>query len=217
MISLILALVVTAAALAGLVQWFRLPPDADPSRRSGYSVGAVAGAWLIALLAPVPVGVGYKAALIFGLTLTLLALALQQTDFLPDYVGHAHLLWAYLVYAYGFASLTMWTWPSPWLFVPVVIAAVVYWQLYAGLRELWETILLYTILLTAVAWQALNWTIQAPATPAAWIALVAVLLIAAAHTIQAFTRFRGLSPRSTEVAFALLLLAQLPLAWSAWT
>ena len=217
MVSQIIALAATVAALAGVVQWLRLPLDADPSRRIGYSAGTVAGAWLVALLAPAPVGPGYKAALVFGLTLTLLALTFQQSGFLPDYVAHGHLMWAYLVYAYGFASLTVWTWPSPWLLLPLVIAAAVYWRLYANLRDLWETVLLYTILLTATAWQALNWALQAPTTYVAWTALAAVLLIAAAHTVQAMTRFRGLSPRPAGVAFALLLVAQLPLAWSVWT
>ena len=168
-------------------------------------------------LVPAPIGGGYKAALIFGLTLTLLAVALQESHFLPDSVAHAHLLWAYIVYAYGFASLTVWTWPSPWLALPVLVAAGVYWRLYPGLLDLWETVLLYTVLLTAMVWQSLNWALQAPMTYTAWIAVAAVLLIAIAHTLQAFTRFRGLSPRSAGAALALLLVAQLPLAWSVWT
>ena len=214
MISLAVAALATVAAVVCLVLWLRAPQDAA-SQRAGYCAGVVAAACLVALLSPAPVGQGYKAALIFGLVLTLLALPLLQSRVLPDGAGHAHLVWAYIAYAYGFASLTVWTWPSPWLVLPVAVAALIYWQLFGRLRDLWETIAIYALILVAVAGQALNWVLQAPAPPA-WIGLGAVLLIAVAHRVHPVPRFRGLPTRYAATAFPVLLAAQVLLAWSAW-
>lgn len=215
MISLAVAVAATVAAVVCLALWLRAPQEAA-SQRAGYCAGVVGAAFLVALLSPAPVGQGYKAALIFGLVLTLLALPLLQSRVLPDGAGHAHLVWAYIVYAYGFASLTVWTWPSPWLLLPVAGAAMLYWRLFERLRDLWETIALYALVLVVVAWQALIWVLQAPAALPAWLGLGAVILIAAAHSVQAFARFRGLPTRLAAVAFPVLLAAQLLLAWSVW-
>jgi hypothetical protein len=216
MLSLVAALIASVAAIVCLILWLGLPPDAAMPR-AGYCAGFVAAALLVALLSPAPPGLNYKAALLFGLILTLLALPLTQSRQLPDYVGHGHLLWAYIIYAYGLASLTAWTWPTPWLLLPLAAAAALYWRLFRHLADLWESILLYTGILVIAIGQAIVWVTQAAAAPQAWLALAALLVIAAAHTTQAFARFRHLPTRLAATAFPVLLAGQLLLSWSAWT
>lgn len=215
MISLIAALIASAGALACLVQWLRLPADAALPR-AGYSAGVVAAALLVALLAPLPAGLHYKATLIFGLILTLLALPLIQSRQMPEYVGHAHLLWAYVVYAYGLASLTVWAWPTPWLLLPVAAAAALSWWLFRRLADLRESILFYALILVILLGQAIIWVTQAPAAPPAWLALAALLLVALSHATQAVARFRRTPAVLAASAFPVLLAGQLLLAWSVW-
>jgi uncharacterized membrane protein YhhN len=214
-ITLFIAIALTVGALAAWVMALRTPDTSSQSNRIGYLLAPLAVAWLVALLPPAGDHLFYKGAVVLGILLALIGVALYISGFLPNYVAHAHLLLTYTLYAYAFASQTS-GWPSPFSLILVVAAALIYYWLYPTLAELWESIALYALLIFLATWQAFELALQQPTSLMGWAALVGMLLVAAAALLEAQARFRRFRPNWATASLPVFLLAQLAIAWSVW-
>lgn len=214
-VSLIIAAIVSFAALAAWVFWVRQPPDAPLDKRMGLGLALPAAAWLTAMLAPAPVSLYQKGAVVLGLILAFLALSLRLSKFLPNYAAHAHLLLTYALYATAFAAVTV-GWPTPWAMIVVLSAVGLMAWLWPRLAELRESVLIYAGILLLGIWQAFELASQQPAAPAAWAGLLGMLLICAAAFLEAQARFRPTQPPLTAAVLPVLTLGHLAVAWSVW-
>ena len=219
MISFILALIISAAVGGALIYRTRLPADLPAPQQSGPFLAALLGAWLVALLAPAPVNLLHKGAVVFGLTLGLIGLGITQSGFLPRYAGHAFWLISYALYGLALAAQTRapgWVAILLALFL-LALAALLYAWLHPVLGELRSAVIVYGGLLLLAAWQAVFWVTQAPGLWTAWAALLGVLLLAAGLTLDAQARWRAFRPAWAAASLPVWLLANLAIAWSVWT
>lgn len=215
MIALITAGILTLGGVAGLVYWSLLPNDAPDDRRAGYAVGALLVLWVAALLVPNPIAPQVKGSLLLGMLLVLLAVGLWQSGVLPPYVAYAFFLIAYVLYGGALAAVpashfTLWTLS---LFIPFGLLA--FW-LRRSLAELWWSVLLFALTLFFALWHAFSWLVVMPNSSAAWMALIAVLVLAAAHLGQALSAFRPWRVQWSRFAFPLIGLGHIGLVWMLW-
>jgi uncharacterized membrane protein YhhN len=193
----------------------RVPASAPQTQFLPYNIAPLAAAWLVALLTPASEHLFYKAAVVLGLLLALIALLMRVSSFLPIYAAHAHLLLTYMLYAYAFASQTS-GWPTLWAILLVITGGLLYYWLYPSLYELWSSAAIYGLLIFLATWQALELAVQQPTSWMGWAALAGMVLVTIATLLEAQARFRPLRPRWATAALPLFLLAQLAIAWSVW-
>jgi uncharacterized membrane protein YhhN len=214
-ISLIIAAVVSLAALVAWGLWIRNPGDAPASQTLGLALAVPVAAWLTAMLAPDPINIYQKGAVVLGLILAVLGLALRLSKFLPEYVTHAHLLFTYTLYATAFAAVTSGL-PTPWAVIVVLAAAGVMAWLWPKLSELRESVIVYALILFLGLWQSFELVNQQPDAPAAWAGLAGMVLVCAATAIEARERFRPASRSFATAVLPVLVLGHLAVAWSVW-
>jgi uncharacterized membrane protein YhhN len=205
----------TLAALVGWVFTLRASLAEDTRNIPVYALSTIVTTWLVAMLTPQGENTFFKAAVVLGMLLALIAVALRASQFLPGYTAHFHLAWTYILYAFAFASQTH-GWPTPYALVLVVAAGLLYAWLQPGMAELWSSVAIYGLLLFFATWQALEFGVQHATLWLAWSALVGMLLIVAATLLEGQARFRQLRTSWVNAALPLLLLAQLAIAWSIW-
>jgi uncharacterized membrane protein YhhN len=170
---------------------------------------------LIALIAPTPVSVYYKAAILLGLLLTLLGNVLALLPGTPPVVQKAHWLLAVLLFTTAFAALHPAKWPTPWLLLLLLYGGAIAWLIAPRLAELQITILVYGLLLFLMSWQALEALVV---VGQGWVLLpfIGALLLVIADSLQALHQFYRTLPATKMLTPALLLLGQLLLALSVW-
>ena len=170
---------------------------------------------LIALIAPAPVSVYYKAAILLGLVLTLLGNALGLLPGTPLAVQKAHWLLAVALFTTAFAALHPAKWPTPWLFLLLLYGGGIAWLIAPRLAELQITMLVYGILLFLMSWQALEAFVV---VEQGWVllSLGGALLLVIADSLQALHHFYRVVPSVKMLTPALFLLGQLLLALSVW-
>ena len=209
------AIALTIAAVVAWVMALRLPTSAPRMQRLGYNLGALAATWLVALLTPASDNLFYKAGVVLGLLLVIIAIAFRDSGFLPSYAAHAHLVLTYALYGLAFGSQTS-GWPTPLAILLLIAAGLLYYWLYPSLRELWSSIAIYGFLIFLATWQALELAVQHPAAWMGWTALAGMLLVTAAHLLEAQGTFLRLRPTWASASLPVFLLAQLAIAWSIW-
>lgn len=210
-----IAIALTVVAVAMWVMALRVPASAPRTQHLAYTIAPLVLAWLVALLTPASEHLFYKAAVVLGLLLALIALLLRVSGFLPIYAAHAHLVLTYVLYAYAFSSQTS-GWPTLWAILLIAAAGAIYYWLYPTLYELWSSAAFYGLLIFLATWQSLELAVQQPATWMGWAALAGMILIVIATLLEAQARFRPLRPRWAAAAVPVFLLAQLAIAWSVW-
>jgi len=213
--QLYIALVLTVAAIAAWVMALRKSTSSSPTQSLGMFIAPLAAAWLVALLTPASDHLFYKGAIVLGMLLALIALALRVSGFLPSYVAHAHLVITYALYALAFASQTS-GWPTPFALILIVAAGAIYYWLYPKLAELWSSVAIYGTLIFLATWQALELAVQRPTEWMGWAALGGMLLVTVATLLEAQERFPRFRPTWATAAIPVFLLAQLAIAWSIW-
>lgn len=190
---------------------FRVPP-----RPELYGPLTLVLITIVALLAPIPVAPLYKAGIVLGLLLALLAEVMRTLPGTPPAVSQAFLLLTYFVYLLAFAGPVVGGWPSPWGLLIPLYGGLLFWQLdRRQLAELQGSIIGIGVLLGLVTWQALElWT----QTLARWagFGLLGVLLIVIANSVLAWIMFRKPWRYGHSVALVAYYLGQLVLAWSVW-
>jgi uncharacterized membrane protein YhhN len=182
---------------------------------SVYNVLPLAAAWFVALLPPASDILFYKGAVLLGMLLALIGVALRYANLLPSYAAHAHLVLTYSLYAVAFSSQTS-GWPTPFALIPLVIAGALYYWLHPTLSELWWGVAIYTSLILLATWQALELAVQQPNSWMGWAALAGMLLVTVATLLEAQARFRPLRPAWAAASLPVFLIAQLAIAWSVW-
>jgi hypothetical protein len=209
------AIALTVAALAAWIVAQRLPASTSRAAIAGLTLTPLLLAWLVALLTPASDNLFYKAAVVFGMLLALLALSFRISNFLPTYAAHAHLTLTYALYGLAFASQTS-GWPTPLAILLIVAAGLLYYWLYPSLAELWSWVAIYALLIFLATWQALELAVQQPTGWMGWAALAGMLLVTVATMLEAQARFHALRPRWATASIPVFLLAQLVIAWSVW-
>jgi uncharacterized membrane protein YhhN len=213
--QLYIAIALTVAAVAAWVMALRAPAAAPQIKTIGLNLAPLAAAWLVALLTPANDNTFYKAAIVLGMLLALIGIALHVSGFLPSYVAHAHLLLTYALYAMAFASQTS-GWPTPFALLLILAAGLLYYWLYPTLSELWSSIAVYALLIFLATWQSLELALQQPRGWMGWAALAGMLLVSLAAILEAQGRFRRFRPTWAAASLPVFLLAQLAIAWSIW-
>ena len=197
-----LLLLLAALATAGRFLWDEYR-GADSATHRYFFPLTIALFVVIAILAPTPVSVYYKAA-VLGL--------LPGT---PVAVQKAHWLLAVVLFTTAFAALHPAKWPTPWLLLLLLYGGGIAWFIAPRLAELQITILVYGTLLLLMSWQALEALVV---VGQGWVLLlfVGALLLVIADSLQALHHFYRALPMTKMVTPALLLLGQLLLALSVW-
>jgi hypothetical protein len=207
--------IMTLIALTGAVLFFRLPATPKDQSRVAYGVAVVASAFVIALLAPQPVSIYYKGAIVLGLALAAVAIGLLLSAALPTYVAHGHLVVVYVLYFTAFASQNGFRAPTLWVLLIVLGLVVLYFLINPKLREEWGAMIAYAVIMALALWQALELLVQAPFALPSLAAFTGMLIVVAVHVLQAWNRYR--SPlRFLPRLLAVMLLAHCLIAWSVW-
>jgi uncharacterized membrane protein YhhN len=209
------AIALTIAALVGWGMGVRAGTSAPRSQILLYNLASLAAAWLVALLTPANDNLFYKGAVVLGMLLALLAVALRASQFLPSYAAHAHLVLTYILYAYAFSSQTS-GWPTPFVILLLAIGGAIYYWLYPNLIELWSSVVGYALFIFLATWQALELLVQQPSAWMGRAALAGMLLITVAIVLEAQARFRPFRPAWATASLPVFVLAQLAIAWSVW-
>jgi len=214
-IQLYIAVALSVVSVGTWVYALRLPIYTPQSQLLTYHIVPFLIVWLIALLTPAHEITFYKGAILMGMLMAIIGLALHDFDFLPSYVAHAFLTITYILYAYAFSSQTS-GWPTPWALLLLAAAAAIYYWLYPTLHELWISVAIYSLFIFLATWQALELTVQHPAACIGWAALGGMLLAIAATLVEAQGRFLNYRPAWIVACLPLFFLAQLAIAWSIW-
>ena len=213
------AVALSVAALVAWVMALRVPdtptPSTPSSNKVAYTLAPIGAAWLVALLTPASDHLYYKAAILLGMLLALIGVALRISNFLPSYASHAHLVLTYALYGLAFGSQTS-GWPTPYSILLIVIAGLVYFWLYPYLAELWSSVAIYGALILLATWQALELAVQQPGAWMGWVALAGMLVATIATLLEAQARFRRFRPTWAAASLPVFALAQLVIAWSIW-
>lgn len=170
---------------------------------------------LIALIAPAPVSVYYKAAMLLGLLIALLGQALTLLPGTPPVVQKAHWLLAVILFTTALAALHPAKWPTPWLLLLLLYGGGVAWLIAPRLAELQISLLVYGILLLLMSWQALEALVVANQL---WVLLpfAGAFFLLIADSLEALHRFYRTLPATKMLTPAFFLLGQLLLALSVW-
>lgn len=215
MIQYYLAIILSIAALVGATLHVRSSLLGLSGRVSVPRPLVTTLVVIVALLAPEPVDMNYKAGILFGLLVSLVADAFATIPGNPRITVLGLLLIAYFVYLATFASETAFGWPTPWLLVLLLYGALLYWQIAPGLREMKITILLYMAMLGLMTWQALEMALL-HGQPWSALAFTGAICLVLASSIESFNTFRTPIRGGTAYAVAAYLIAQWLLAASVW-
>lgn len=170
---------------------------------------------LVAMMAPAPVSVFYKGALVLALLLAILGESIMMIRGTPTMVGVIFLSFIALLYLFAFSSQLAWGRPTPWalLFLPAV--AALYWIFRAHLGEFWFPALALMVILILATWMALEQFVR---DPALWstAAFAGMLSIDGAAVILGLRTFRMGFRWDAHVMAGLYYLGQWLIAVSIW-
>lgn len=208
-----IALSVAVAVGAVLQVLTRLPLRAD--RRSIFAGVTLAGILIIALLAPTPVNIIYKGAILLGLVIATIGLVLIAVPGTPVYAGLGHFLVAFFLFFIAFSTEVDPQVPTPWGLFVVAYCGVLYWLLAPTLRELRGAVMLYMVLLGFVVWRGLDMWIE---NGGLWsgLALMGIGTLALASSLAAYDRWRTPVAWQRTVTILAIYAGQWLLAWSIW-
>jgi len=168
---------------------------------------------LVAIMAPQPISLFYKGAILTGLTLALMGDIFLMLPGRVLIVGLGLFLWTHILYFYAFASLTAWRLPTYWVIPLVAYAFVMYRVLNPHLREMRIPVLIYGGAILLMTWQAIELYVQ---TGAWWAlsALVGAILFTISDSVLAFDEFRRSVRGASIIVLSTYYLAQLLIALS---
>lgn len=145
---------------------------------------------LLAIVAPAPVSIYFKGAIICGLLVAFLGDSLMMIPGTPFIVGMISFGFVGLLYFFGFAHEAPLRIPSPFLILIVLYAVFYFRALSPFLGEFWFPSIVLIVLLSLTAWQAMETFLQ---TWAAWsfLGLAGALMLGASASIFGIHSFRG--------------------------
>lgn len=181
-----------------------------------YAGASLLGCWLIALVAPAPLGVSYKGAMVFVLTLIVLACLILESDLVPKYVAGALFLIVYAVLAVTFVAYISLHEMNAWVLVPPVLTAVAYASLHRSLREIRGAVIAYAVLFGLTGLFVLTFFLQYGA-PSGVAALAGVTLVGIADLLRGQIFIANRFTALTAYTAIPSMLGYLFLAASVWT
>lgn len=214
-IQLYLAIGLSIAVAVGAVLQVstRLPLRTD--RRSIFAGVTLTGILLIALLAPAPVNLIYKGAILLGLVIVTIGLVLIAIPGTPVYAGLGHFLVAFFLFFVAFSTEVDPQVPTPWGLFVVAYCGLLYWLLAPALRQQRGAVILYMVLLGFATWRGLDMWIE---NGGLWsgLALLGIGALALASSLAAYDRWRAPVAWQRTVTILALYAGQWLLAWSVW-
>lgn len=206
-------LALSALVLAGVYIWSDLQAEAGPivALRPLCTL-AVA---IVAMMAPMPVSLFFKGAIVLGLLLSLVADGLLAIESTPPVIGAGIYLVVYFLYLLAFSSQTVWQIPTVWV-LPLILYAGWWWlRLAPSFREVRGAVLAYTVMLGLMVWQALELAVQR-GEPWAFVALAAALIFGLADSMRGIVLLRGPINGGDAIALSAYFLGQWLIAFSLW-
>lgn len=186
---MLLQLILTSLLMIAIVVTTTLALRATaPSQQSRYLALTALLLLFTTIIVPEPVDSFYKAAIALGLILYLVSRGLQLLPGLPSVVDYALTLISALLYMAAFAATHGAKWPTPWVLLPLIGMATLYWRMRPRLAELHYSVISYMIAFCLMLWQALEMSVVNIA-PWAIIGLLGAVGIATAQAIQAIHHF----------------------------
>ncbi len=209
-----IALFLTLAAAVTLVLLLREWGRGNAGAAAPYASLTMLLIAVVGLMAPMPVDIFYKGALVLALFLSLFAVLFFT---LPGRNGPIGLVLAaigYFLCLLAFASQTRLQLPTWWALALLAVAAATGWWLYRRSRARWVA-LAYLLLLTLLLWQAIELPVQLGQSWV-WYAFAGAFLHAAANAVLAYDRLAGPVSRRNSILALLYFAGQACLAWSIW-
>ena len=173
---------------------------------------------VIALIAPLPPGILYKASVGFALVLFLLMELLMTIPGTPAILRSGTNSAVYFVLWLGFSATTggaLWSLWGLVALLPVALAVLYWWLIRKQLGYLQITIVVYMVNASLVlCFAAALFATQ----PALWslFGLLGALILVGADAVRGWDRFRRPLRNGERTQLLCLLVATLLLAWSTW-
>ncbi|MCB0075747.1 MAG: hypothetical protein KDE20_30050, partial [Caldilineaceae bacterium] len=132
-----LAVIFSLAAVVLAVLRLRIEADPTGSGEQSYVYRPLAmlAIALVAMVAPEPVSVFYKGAIVLALLLALLGETVMMVKGTPLMVGVIFVSFCALLYFFAFGSTVDLQWPTPWALLIVLYVGAVYYLLGSRLGE----------------------------------------------------------------------------------
>ena len=212
-----LAVIFSLAAVVLAVLRLRIEADPTGSGEQSYVYRPLAmlAIALVAMVAPEPVSVFYKGAIVLALLLALLGETVMMVKGTPLMVGVIFVSFCALLYFFAFGSTVDLQWPTPWVLLIVLYVGAVYYLLGSRLGEFWFPGIIFMLLLALATWMALEAFVQVR-QPWALVGLVGVVALDGAATLLGVNEFRDGFRDSRLTMLGLYYLAQLLIAISVW-
>ena len=210
-----IALLFTLLALAAAVLQFWPKTSLSKEQPFLFPLLTMLAIDVVALLAPQPVNLLYKGAILLGLLVTTLAVIFFHVPKTPEYVAVAHLFIVHFVYFLAFTSANKAAIPSPILLLVAAYAVLLFWLERDALNEAQGAFAAYIVLMSLMLWAASETWVQ-HRQPWATAAFAGALLLVVASTILVVDRTRKPVRWSNIALAATFYSGQLLIAWSIW-
>ena len=157
----------------------------------------------------------YKGAILLGLIIATVGIALNAIPGTPVYAGLGHFLVAFFLFFVAFGTETHLDWPSPWGLLIIAYCGALYWVVAPSLREQRGAVIAYMALLGMATWRGLEMWLQ---DGSVWsgFALLGIGLLALASSLAAFDRWRAPVRWQRTITLLTAYAGQWLLAWSVW-
>ena len=170
---------------------------------------------VISLMAPQPVNMLYKGAILVGLLISTFAVVFYHLRKMPGYVAIAHLFIVYFVYFVAFSSSNRLAIPSPIILLVVAYAVLVFWLGRDELREAQGAFAGYIVLMSLMLWAASEVWVQHQELWAT-AAFAGAILLVVGSTILLVDKTRRPLPWSILALAITFYGGQLLIALSIW-
>jgi uncharacterized membrane protein YhhN len=210
-----IGIVFSIAALAAVVLQFWPKTNIRQEQPFLFPLLAMMAIDLVALLAPQPVGMLYKGAILLGLLVSTLAVVFYHIPKTPAYVAMAHFFVVFFLYFVGFTSANRAAIPSPILLLIVASAALFFWLERDALREAQGAFAGFLVLMSLMLWAASEvWVQHRQAWASA--AFAGAVLLSVSQIVLLLDRTRKPIPWSNGIVAGTYFLGQWLVAVSIW-
>jgi uncharacterized membrane protein YhhN len=170
---------------------------------------------IVALLAPDPVNLMYKGAILLGLLLSTLAVVFFYLPDTPVYVAVAHFFVIHFLYFIGFAFANRAAVPSPIILLVAAYAVLIYWMVKDQVKEQRGALIGYIVVMAFMVWAASEVWVQHQQLWAAAAFAGAILLVMSASALLADRTRTPIKWGGAIIAYTFYA-GQLLIAWSIW-
>jgi uncharacterized membrane protein YhhN len=170
---------------------------------------------IVALLAPDPINLMYKGAMLLGLLLSTLAVIFFYLPKTPVYVAVAHFFVIHFLYFIGFAAANRIVLPSPIILLVAAYASLIYWMVNDQLKEQIGALIGYIVVMAFMVWAASEVWVQHTQIWAS-ATFVGALLLVISNSALLLDRARTPVKWGDVIIASTFYAGQLLIAWSNW-